>query len=86
MALLRNKTGAKLLGFAICLKYFQLFAKFPDNQASILDTLRDLRFNNLPIKFLTFLSISCLAGIVFLRESLIAHIATQVNDYDRNLM
>ena len=35
MTLLRNKTGEKRLGFAICLKYFQLFTKFPDTQPSI---------------------------------------------------
>lgn len=39
MTLLRNKRGAKRLGFAICLKYFQLFTKFPDNQGSIPDAV-----------------------------------------------
>ena len=31
MALLRNKTGAKRIGFAVCFKYFQLFNQFPED-------------------------------------------------------
>ena len=39
MALLRNKTGTKRLGFAISLKYFQLLTKFPHTQPSIPDAV-----------------------------------------------
>lgn len=35
MALLRNKTGAKRIGFAVCFKYFQLFSQFPEDLPQI---------------------------------------------------
>jgi hypothetical protein len=31
MRLLRNKTGAKRIGFAVCFKYFQLLSQFPED-------------------------------------------------------
>ena len=35
LELVRNKIGGNQIGFALLLKYFQLFAKFPDNNSSI---------------------------------------------------
>ena len=35
LELVRNKIGGNQIGFALLLKYFQLFAKFPDNSSSI---------------------------------------------------
>lgn len=35
LELLRNKVGGNQIGFALLLKYFQLFARFPDSQSPI---------------------------------------------------
>jgi len=35
LELVKNKVGGNQIGFALLLKYFQLFARFPDSQSSI---------------------------------------------------
>ena len=35
LELVRNKVGGNQIGFALLLKHFQIFARFPDNQSSI---------------------------------------------------
>ena len=39
LELVSNKVGANQIGFAILLKYFQLFARFPDSNSEIPDLI-----------------------------------------------
>ena len=39
LKLVRNKLGGNQIGFALLLKHFQLFARFPDSQSSIPQTI-----------------------------------------------
>jgi hypothetical protein len=38
LELVRNKVGGNQIGFALLLKHFQLFARFPEQQSSIPST------------------------------------------------
>ena len=37
LELVRNKVGANKIGFAVLLKYFQLFARFPNSSKEVPD-------------------------------------------------
>ena len=39
LKLVKNKLGGNQIGFALLLKHFQLFARFPDSQSSIPQTI-----------------------------------------------
>lgn len=53
LELVKNKVGANQIGFAVLLKYFQIYARFPDSPKEIPDAIisySDLAPNEKKIK------------------------------------
>lgn len=54
LELVRNKVGGNQIGFALLLKYFQLFARFPDSSEEIPDLIISYIASQLDISFCSY--------------------------------
>ncbi len=59
LKLVRKKVGGNQIGFALLLKYFQLFARFPDSSEEIPDLIISYIANQLDLSVSSYSNYNC---------------------------